>query len=160
MWAFREESDLFPSRIEVVCEPGAPGRQATSQKKSSQPGPIYYFQQNQGAEKEGKGMPVPSSQFALAGAAVGVCAALLYGWRRRRAELQADSFDAVVYGAGPVGAAVALGLQQKGHHSACARSARSMRWSSTRARASICRSAHAALRCSRRLAPTPTFSPP
>lgn len=31
------------------------------------------------------------------------------------AEMASFDFDAVVYGAGPVGAAVALGLQQRGH---------------------------------------------
>ena len=37
---------------------------------------------------------------------------------------EADEYDVVVYGAGPVGAAVALGLQQRGHR-VCVREKRS-----------------------------------
>ena len=59
----------------------------------------------------------------MGAAVVGTATAIIACWRRytrRQLEQAAQSmlpvdYDAVVYGAGPVGAAVALGLQQNGH---------------------------------------------
>jgi len=55
---------------------------------------------------------------AAVGAVVGGLSALI-----QQAREVSDDFDALVYGAGPVGAAVALGLQQRGH-SVCVREKR------------------------------------
>lgn len=74
-------------------------------------------------------MPSHSATLVVAASAVGM--SLLYAWRRwyRATAPAGDSgadFDAVVYGAGPVGAAVALGLQQRGHR-VCVREKRTER---------------------------------